>query len=183
MAIVSPHERSDMREGGAVCARRPCHVANHLRCVLAAHCRSNRGDLHDFDVFADRTLASGARAGIFGRVTERDHRRPQCPLVVLRPKRSRALRRGSGRQCGGPDRRSVGPAGWVRGGDGAGHRLTVLSTPTQLSSEPGSVVTDDHGSSRAVALYAQQFPDVLVRHLVLDPPTRGRGPGRERLWS
>jgi hypothetical protein len=31
---------------------------------IAAHCRSNRGDLHDFDVFADRTLASDARAGI-----------------------------------------------------------------------------------------------------------------------
>jgi hypothetical protein len=30
---------------------------------ITAHRRSNRGDLHDFDVFADRTLASDACAG------------------------------------------------------------------------------------------------------------------------
>ena len=96
----------------------------------------------------------------------------QCPLVVLRPE-SDLGRSGGGVVVSVED--PIGDQSALRVGFEEamvrGTRLTVLSTPTQLSSEPGSVVTDDHGSSQAVALYARQFPDVLVRHLVLDPPT------------
>ena len=96
----------------------------------------------------------------------------QCPLVVLRPE-SDLGRSGGGVVVSVED--PIGDQSALRVGFEEamvrGTRLTVLSTPTQLSPEPGSVVSDDHGSSQAVALYARQFPNVLVRHLVLDPPT------------
>ena len=96
----------------------------------------------------------------------------QCPLIVLRP--DSVL----GRSGGGVVVSVEDPIGdqsalrvafeeaMVRG-----TRLTVLSIPTQLSPELGSVVSHDHDPSQAVALYARQFPSVLVRHFVLDPPT------------
>ena len=43
---------------------RPCHVANHLRCIYKQRIVARTGeDLHDFHVFADRIPASEARAG------------------------------------------------------------------------------------------------------------------------
>ena len=96
----------------------------------------------------------------------------QCPLVVLRPD-SVLGRSGGGVVVSVED--PIGDQSALRVGFEEAMvrstRLTVLSTPTQLSPEPGSVVSHDHGSSQAVALYARQFPNVLVRHLVLDPPT------------
>ena len=65
-----------------------------------------------------------------------------------------------------------------------GAHLTVLSVSTQPPAELASVASQaaaphrdlagsvaGHGSSQAVALYARQFPSVLVRHHVLDTPT------------
>ena len=52
---------------------RACHVANHPRCIYKQRIVARTGeDLHDFDVFADRALASDARAGCCRSLTERD---------------------------------------------------------------------------------------------------------------
>jgi hypothetical protein len=43
---------------------RPCHVANHLRCIYKQRIVARTGeDLHDCHVFADRILAVDARTG------------------------------------------------------------------------------------------------------------------------
>ena len=96
----------------------------------------------------------------------------QCPLIVLRPD-SNLGRAGAGVVVSIED--PIGDQSALRvafeEATMRGTRLTVLSMPTQLAPELGSVVSHDHDPSQAVALYARQFPNVLVRHFVLDPPT------------
>src|SRR6266568_5249301 len=42
----SPHERSDMREGGADCnPSRGCHVANHPRCIYKQRIVARTGEI------------------------------------------------------------------------------------------------------------------------------------------
>ena len=111
--------------------------------------------------------------------------RSQCPIVVLRPD-SVLGRAGAGVVVSIEDPitdqyalRVAFEEATVRG-----THLTVLSLSTQPPAELASVASQaaaphrdlagsvaGHGSSQAVALYARLFPNVLVRHHVLDTPT------------
>ena len=120
----------------------------------------------------------------------------QCPIVVLRPA-SVLGRAGAGVVVSIED--PIGDQYALRvafeEATLRGTPLTVISMSTPPPAELASVANQaaarqrdsaglvaSHGSSQAVALYARLFPDVLVRHHVLDAPMI-EGLARASTWA